>query len=151
MLAHKFVKTLKVCGFYLSLYPFLSLPLFADLIVSFPSGLVACLLFSFILWIDPFSLSDFLRSIGPKHSYFLFGRSFLFSSLSLIFCFPEPSAGHSSKFTGHIREHQAQHLKRSDMDSNQASEQDQFSMVEIHQIDQIDDHRVIRIMQLHQV
>jgi hypothetical protein len=54
-------------------------------------------------------------------------------------------------FTGRSHEHQAQHLKQFDMDSNQASEQDQLSMTEIHQADQIDDHRVIGIIQLHQV
>jgi hypothetical protein len=37
------------------------------------------------------------------------------------------------------------------MDSNQVSEQDQLSMVEIHQEDQIDEQWAIGIIELHKV
>jgi len=52
---------------------------------------------------------------------------------------------------GHIHEHQVQYLKQFDVDANQASEEDQFSMAEIPQANQIDGHRVIGTIQLHKV
>jgi hypothetical protein len=52
---------------------------------------------------------------------------------------------------GHSHEHQAQDLKWFGVDANQASEQDQLSTIDIHQEDQIDDHWVIEIIELHQV
>jgi hypothetical protein len=67
--------------------------------------------------------------------------------LSLIlFVFLSPQPIIQVNYTGPIRENQARHLKQSDINSNEASKKDQLSVVEIHQEDQIEDHRVIRII-----
>jgi hypothetical protein len=72
--------------------------------------------------------------------------------LSLIlFVFPSPQPVIQVNYTGCIRENQAQHLKQSDINSNQASEQDQLSVAEIHQADRIDDHRVIGIISCNKI
>jgi hypothetical protein len=64
--------------------------------------------------------------------------TFLFTSINDPFVFLSPQPVIQVIFTSLHHEHQAQHLENSDIKSNQVSEQDKLSTMDIHQEDHVD-------------
>jgi hypothetical protein len=77
--------------------------------------------------------------------------TYLFTSIVESFVFPSSRPVIQVNYTGRSREHQAQHSEQFEVKPNQVRKQDQLSTTEIHQANQIDGHRVIRVIELHQV